>query len=104
MNKCRRIIAILLSLAVVTSFFVFSASADSSDTVPVIVKYYLRNSDGTWGTTVQRSELTNGFIKNIGFYGFQIIGFEVRPNSYNGLDHFTVNFKIGAYRSNPAAV
>ena len=74
MYKCRRILALLLSLALVSSFFIISTSADDSS--PYIMVYKRYNADGTLGDTLFRVPIAESFITPIGIYGMQIVGFE----------------------------
>ena len=106
MYKCRRILALLLSLALVSSFFIISTSADDSS--PYIMVYKRYNADGTLGDTLFRVPIAESFITPIGIYGMQIVGFEFAPSILNNQDYVTLAFRLsGFYAStsyNPLAL
>lgn len=98
MYTCRRIIAVLLSVAVVCSFILFSVSADDSSS-PFILVYKRFNSDGTLSDTVYKAPISESFITSIGIYGIQITGFEFSPTVANGLDSVVLDFRLSGFIS-----
>ena len=96
MCKCRKLIAIFLSLAVMASAFIFSVSAEDSSS-PFILVYKRLNSDGSVNDTVYKAPLSESFMTSIGIYGIQITGFEFSPTIFNGLDSVVLNFRISGF-------
>lgn len=98
MYRCRRLLAVLLSLAVMASVFVFSVSAEDSS-VPYIILYKRYNADGTLGSTVYSAPVSESFMTSVGIYGIQITGFKFSPSIFNGLDSVVLNFRFSAFIS-----
>lgn len=96
MYRCRRFLAVLLSLALVASVFVLSVSAEDSSS-PFIIVYKRLNSDGSVNNTVYKAPLAESFMTSIGIYGIQITGFEFSPTIFNGLDSIILDFRLSGF-------
>ena len=91
----KRFFALFLAFSMVFLLFSFTVYADDSS--PIQIRYQIQNSDGTWDDTIYTRPLNQGFFVNNGIRGFRIVGFYLRPVSFNAEEEWLVSFRVTGY-------
>lgn len=93
----KHLISILICICIITSFFVFSASADNSGNSPISIWFsYQDSSHSSWTQYPYEVSLNDGFIfGQQGYWKLRIDKIRIFRTSNNNLQTFL--FKIGSY-------
>lgn len=91
----KRFISLLIVFCLVILLFSFTVYADDSS--PIQIRYQIQNLDGTWDDTIYTRPLNQGFFVNNGIRGFRIVGFYLRPVSFNAQEEWLVSFRVTGY-------
>lgn len=97
MYRCRRSIAIFLSLAVVASVCIFTVSAEENSEFYIRYQYYI-SSSSSWSSTYTRP-ISESFLTGTGYTQIRIIGIQYRPTDRNTPDNVFLTFRLSGYNS-----